>query len=50
MLGDKHEASVLFIGNATTLIICNGFTILTDPTSCTAAGARTWATGSPANG
>ncbi|MEU8384145.1 MBL fold metallo-hydrolase [Streptosporangium sp. NPDC048865] len=30
-MSDGKRASVLFIGNATTLIRCNGFTILTDP-------------------
>ncbi|SDL30001.1 MBL fold metallo-hydrolase [Nonomuraea jiangxiensis] len=31
MRGEQDKASVFFIGNATTLIKCNGFTILTDP-------------------
>ncbi|MEU9888629.1 MBL fold metallo-hydrolase [Sphaerisporangium sp. NPDC051011] len=30
-MADPAEASVFFIGNATTLIRCQGFTILTDP-------------------
>jgi L-ascorbate metabolism protein UlaG (beta-lactamase superfamily) len=31
MSGDHDRATVFFIGNATTVIKCNGFTILTDP-------------------
>ncbi|GAA1267912.1 hypothetical protein Psi02_09790 [Planotetraspora silvatica] len=30
-MSDQMDASVFFIGNATTIIRCNGFTVLTDP-------------------